>query len=209
MTLQLADQQRRLADAVRLQHDPQGVLAVPVEPGLAVYRNAYSARLLAALNDNYTVLARAMGDEDFERLGRAYIDAHPSRHPSIRWFGHELAAFMAEADDSLVGHASFIDFARMDWALRRFEIGYWVRSSAQRRGLAREAVQAMARLAFTQLRARRVEIRMDELNQASQAVARSCGFALEGVLRQESLGVNGSARDTCVYALTALSGLRD
>lgn len=118
MTLQLADQQRRLADAVRLQHDPQGVLAVPVEPGLAVYRNAYSARLLAALNDNYTVLARAMGDEDFERLGRAYIDAHPSRHPSIRWFGHELAAFMAEADDSLVGHASFIDFARMDWALR-------------------------------------------------------------------------------------------
>lgn len=97
---------------------------------------------------------------------------------------------------------------RMDWSLRRFEIGYWVRSSAQRQGLASEAVKAMTRLAFTQLRARRVEIRMDELNQASQAVARRCGFALEGVLRQESLGVNGSARDTCVYALTTLSGLR-
>lgn len=98
---------------------------------------------------------------------------------------------------------------RMDWSLRRFEIGYWVRSSAQRRGLACEAVQAMARLAFSQLRARRVEIRMDELNLPSQAVARRCGFELEGVLRQESLGVNGSARDTCVYALTTLSGLRD
>lgn len=114
----LAEQQRRFADAVRLQADPQDVLAAPVEPGLSVYRHAYSARLLAALNDNYTVLARAMGDEDFERLGRAYIDAHPSRHPSIRWFGHELADFMAEADEQRVGHPSLVDFARMDWALR-------------------------------------------------------------------------------------------
>lgn len=118
MTTLLADQQRRFADAVRLQADPRGVLAAPVEPGLSAYRHAYTARLLAALNDNYTVLARAMGDEDFERLGRAYIDAHPSSHPSIRWFGHELAGFMAEADDSLVGHPSLVDFARMDWALR-------------------------------------------------------------------------------------------
>jgi hypothetical protein len=118
MSLLLAEQQRRLADAVRVAADPQGVLAAPVEPGLSVYRHAYTARLLSALTDNYTVLARALGDDDFERLGRAYIGAHPSRHPSIRWFGHELAAFMAEADDSLVGHPSLVDFARMDWALR-------------------------------------------------------------------------------------------
>ena len=81
----LAEQQRRFADAVRLQTDPQTCWP-PRWPGLSVYRHAYSARLLAALNDNYTVLARAMGDEDFERLGRAYIDAHPAAtiHPLVR-----------------------------------------------------------------------------------------------------------------------------
>jgi len=64
------------------------------------------------------VLARALGDEAFDALGRAYLDARPSRHPSIRWFGHELADFMATAGEELVPHPSLVDFARMDWALR-------------------------------------------------------------------------------------------
>jgi hypothetical protein len=83
-----------------------------------VYRHAYRARLVAALTDNFTVLARALGDEAFDALGRAYLDARPSQHPSIRWFGHELADFMAQADEDLVPHPGLVDFARMDWALR-------------------------------------------------------------------------------------------
>lgn len=116
--MSLAQQQRLFAQAVRQQADPAGVLAAPVEPGLSVYRHAYKARLVEALTDNYTVLARALGDESFEALGHAYVDAHPSRQPSIRWFGHRLADFMASLDDRLVPHPSLVDFARMDWALR-------------------------------------------------------------------------------------------
>ncbi|MFX8055483.1 hypothetical protein ABTK93_19635, partial [Acinetobacter baumannii] len=51
-------------------------------------------------------------------LAQAYLAAHPSRHPSIRWFGAALADFMAVAGDELVPHPGLVDLARMDWALR-------------------------------------------------------------------------------------------
>jgi hypothetical protein len=84
---------------------------------LRIYRHAYRARLVAALRDNFGTLPRAMGDEAFDALASAYLDAHPSRHPSIRWFGDRLADFMREHDE-LVPHPAFIDLARMEWALR-------------------------------------------------------------------------------------------
>ncbi|RZL35517.1 MAG: DUF2063 domain-containing protein [Rubrivivax sp.] len=116
--MSVAWQQQALAAAIRDEGDASQLLAGDFALGLEVYRHAYRARLIAALADNYTVLARALGDDAFDALARAYIAAQPSRHPSIRWFGHELAAFMAEADGDLVPHASLVDFARMDWALR-------------------------------------------------------------------------------------------
>ncbi len=116
--MSLAAQQQQLAAAIRDGADPAGLLAPGSDLGLAVYRHAYRARLAAALADNFTVLARALGDEAFDALAQAYLAAHPSRQPSIRWFGHALAGFMAQAGDDLVPHPSLVDFARMDWALR-------------------------------------------------------------------------------------------
>lgn len=110
--------QQRLAAAIRDGADATGLLAGDFALGLQAYRHAYQARLVAALNDNFTVLARALGDEAFEALGQAYLAARPSQHPSIRWFGDGLAGFMAGAGDALVPHPSLVDLARMDWALR-------------------------------------------------------------------------------------------
>ena len=90
-------------------------------PALGVYRHAYRARLVGALRDNFEILARALGDQAFEALARAYIAAHPSRQPSMRWFGDQLTAFIDQrlaADDGLVAHPALADLARMDWALR-------------------------------------------------------------------------------------------
>lgn len=94
------------------------LLMMPCAPGLAIYREAYRARLAAALRDNYLVLHRAMGDEAFDALAGAYLQARPSRHASIRWFGDELADFMAGAHAGALPHPAMVDFARMDWALR-------------------------------------------------------------------------------------------
>lgn len=89
---------------------------------------------------------------------------------------------------------------RIDWAVRSFEIGYWIRPDASGRGHVGEAVRLLTALAFDRLAARRVEIRCDARNARSRAVAERAGFALEGVLRCDALGVDGSPRDTAVYA---------
>lgn len=115
----LMQQQRGLHAAMVGAEAPAGLLRDPVghEPLLRIYQNAYRARLVAALRDNHGVLPRAMGDEAFDALAEAYLRAHPSRQPSIRWFGHRLAEFMA-AHPELVPHPAFVDLARMEWALR-------------------------------------------------------------------------------------------
>jgi RimJ/RimL family protein N-acetyltransferase len=89
---------------------------------------------------------------------------------------------------------------RIDWSVPRFEIGYWRRSGEQGRGLVTEAVRALSRMAFDVLKAQRVEIRMDDLNTASWKTAERAGFTLEGVLRRDTVAVDGRVRDTRVYS---------
>jgi hypothetical protein len=91
--------------------------APAVRGRLQIYRQAYTARLTAALRDNFGVVPRVLGDESFEALAHAYIGEHPSRHASIRWFGDRLTEFMASRED-LVPHPALIDLARLEWALR-------------------------------------------------------------------------------------------
>ena len=110
----LAAQQRQLKQAIVRGDDAPGAA---VSGRLHIYRQAYAARLVAALRDNFGALPQVLGDDAFDALARAYIEAYPSRKPSIRWFGDQLTAFMASRDD-LVPHAAITDLARMEWALR-------------------------------------------------------------------------------------------
>ncbi|MDP9196319.1 MAG: GNAT family N-acetyltransferase [Pseudomonadota bacterium] len=63
-----------------------------------------------------------------------------------------------------------------DWRIRRFEIGYWIRKSAQGKGYATEAANALLRYAFGALSARVVTIGHAEGNEASRAIIEKLGF---------------------------------
>jgi ribosomal-protein-serine acetyltransferase len=89
---------------------------------------------------------------------------------------------------------------RIDWGLRRFEIGYWRKTGCEGRGIVTEATRAMARLAFDTLGARRVELRMDDSNERSWKVAERAGFTLEALLRFDSVSPAGEPRSTRIYA---------
>lgn len=89
---------------------------------------------------------------------------------------------------------------RIDWALRRFEIGYWLRTSETGRGYMTEAVAGITDFAARELAANRIEIRCDVRNARSRAVAERLGFRLDGVLRGEALDSAGLPSDEMVFA---------
>ncbi len=90
----------------------------------------------------------------------------------------------------------------IDWHLRRFEIGYWQRQSAEGHGYMTEAAGLLADFALETLGANRVEIRCDARNQRSAAVAERLGFVREACLRNAEHAPDGTLRDTLIFALS-------
>ncbi len=92
---------------------------------------------------------------------------------------------------------------RFDWAIRRFEIGYWVRQSAQGKGYATECGAALTRYAFEVMGARHVTIEHADGNDASRRVIEKLGFVKEGVLKGKLPDhVNGGVYDSHVYSVS-------
>lgn len=97
----------------------QHVLGTPLADAptrLAVYGNAYRARLTEALASNYPALAQLLGTEDFGALAAAYIAAHLSRWPSIRFYGGELSRFLG-ADPRYRAAPVLAELAAWEWSM--------------------------------------------------------------------------------------------
>jgi hypothetical protein len=86
------------------------------EARLGIYRHAYVARLIETLEDHYPVLHAILGDEDFEALGASFIREFPSAHRSIRWYGRELADFLA-ARSPFNEQPILAEIATFEWTL--------------------------------------------------------------------------------------------
>jgi len=108
-----------------------------------------------------------------------------------------LMLLFLRGSETLVGSSGLHN---INWAVRSFEIGYWVRTKFSGQGYVTEAVNGITTFAFRYLQARRVEIRCDAGNLRSIAVAKRCGFFLEGRFRRDDLGVNGDLRDTLLFS---------
>jgi hypothetical protein len=83
---------------------------------LDVYRDGYALRLIEVLTTDYPGLMAMAGPADFDHMARAYIAAHPSRHPSIRWFGKDVADFLG-ATPPYSRTPAAAEMARFEWAL--------------------------------------------------------------------------------------------
>ena len=84
------------------------------EDRLRVYSEAIRLRFLEVLGEDYPGLHALVGDDRFSALGGAYAAAHPSHHPSIRWFGRHLPAFLC-ANPPWRDHPVLGEMALFEW----------------------------------------------------------------------------------------------
>ena len=113
--LQRSFQSWVLGDASALPATVAGTGAVSAEDRLDIYAQAIRLRFLEVLGQDYPGLHALAGDDQFRRLGLAYVVAHPSHHPSIRWFGGHLSGFLRSTapwrDHPVLG-----EMAEFEWA---------------------------------------------------------------------------------------------
>ena len=81
-------------------------------------------------------------------------------------------------------------------------LGYYAFAGQERQGLMREGLQAVVRHAFKRLKLHRLEANIQPGNAASIALARSCGFVLEGY-SPRYLKIGGRWRDHERWAIRA------
>jgi RimJ/RimL family protein N-acetyltransferase len=111
--------------------------------------------------------------------------------------GAELVFAVVGPNDELLGGCGVNQIN----PLHRFgNLGYWVRSAATGRGVARAAVRQTAELVFRSTDLVRLEIVCAVENRRSQRVAEAVGAVREGVLRNRLL-LHGNPVDAVMYSL--------
>lgn len=104
-----------LGDNLDMQGQVVGNAQASAAERVHVYVEGYRLRLLEVLQDNFPGLHGLLGDNQFDVMGRAYIDAHPSTHPSVRWFSQHLSGFL-RVTAPYSGHAYLAEMAAFEWA---------------------------------------------------------------------------------------------
>tara|TARA_B100000427_G_scaffold313332_1_gene305592 strand:+ start:651 stop:1436 length:786 start_codon:yes stop_codon:yes gene_type:complete len=85
-------------------------------PFLKVYENAYEARLLEVMGEDFPAVHTLLGDDEFAAAATDFVREHPSRERSIRWLGAQFPNWLGETppwSDAPV----LADMAAFEWAL--------------------------------------------------------------------------------------------
>ncbi|HKP55057.1 MAG TPA: GNAT family N-acetyltransferase [Chloroflexia bacterium] len=137
-----------------------------------------------------------------------FADDHKSVDEARDWITHQIADWLVRKNlvlgvwEAATGrYLGGTGLHPRDWEIGYFEIGYWLRKSAEGHGYMAEAVGLLVEFAFGPLGANRLEIQCDERNERSAAVARRLGFVQEALLRNDSKGMDGTLRNTLVFSL--------
>ncbi len=84
---------------------------------------------------------------------------------------------------------------------RAVELGYWLSSELQGKGIMTRCVLKMTEMAFEHLGVNQVNISADVANDRSRAVAERAGFRFDGITRQWLMNAAGDLADMARYSM--------
>lgn len=105
--------------------------------------------------------------------------------------------FAITADDGT--YLGGVGLNQFDALNERANLGYWVRSSATRKGVATDAARIARDWGFANTNLIRIEVLVAVGNTASRRVAEKAGAVFEGILRSRLI-VHGVRHDAAMYA---------
>ena len=70
-------------------------------------------RLIEVLEGDFPAVKGALGESAFARVASRYVADHPSRSPSLRWYGRDFPAFLL--DDAAPRSETISELARFEW----------------------------------------------------------------------------------------------
>lgn len=164
------------------------------------------------------LLLRPLGNDDIAITAEAVVESLPDLLPWMPW-AH--AAYDADDAESWIGYSremwslgrefGFGVFSRgrylgscsidrIDWPMRRANLGYWIRSSEVGAGFATEAARAVAAWAFRVHALHRIDVVVTVGNVRSERTAARIGAQREGIARN-GLVIHGQPRDAVVFGL--------
>jgi hypothetical protein len=115
--MSLLDTQRGFRDHILAGAEaPLAGIAPVAERGLAVYRHAYRAQLIACLRDTYEKTWAWMGDEPFDRAALTHIEQTPPASWTLSEYG---AGFPQSLRTLFPADPEVAELAWLDWTLRR------------------------------------------------------------------------------------------
>ena len=166
---------------------------------LRPYRLDDAPALLAAIDESREFLRPWVGWVDrYQTLPRVQ---EYCRERAAQWeAGTDYSAgiFLME-DGTLLGGAG-LHYPTGDRQL--LEVSCWLRASAPSRGYGTEALDLLADLAFTRLKATLIRLHSDVRNGATQRMAAKCGYTHRGTVRDSYSAPDGERVDLLFYALT-------
>jgi RimJ/RimL family protein N-acetyltransferase len=156
--------------------------------------------------------ATAIYDAAIESVQEVY-PFMPWCHPNLsvndlwKWVNDQISAFAAgkqfefviqSATGRLLGGCGV---NQIDQENRRANLGYWVRTSATKQGVATQAVKQLVDWTYQNTNLIRLEVVVSSQNSASLRAAEKAGAVREGLLRKRLL-IHGKPHDAVMFSFT-------
>lgn len=164
-------------------------------------------KLIPLTIDNYTLIAHIAAEDKLIQYSPSDIATPESFKDYVRTAlkardAKQAIPFLVY-DKQEEAYAGCTRFGLIDWYHKVAHIGWtWIGRKFQGTGLNQEMKSLMMHYLFETMEFEKLEFRIDERNLRSRRAVEKLGAILEGILRNDTLMLDGFRRSTCCYGIS-------